>query len=55
VRLIGSVIAAPAAAKLWAEVRALNLIILLDLAPGFIADCSSDINFQSHDRHTRNS
>jgi len=44
VRLIRSVIATPAAAELRAEVRTLNLIKLLDLLPGFVADRSGDIN-----------
>jgi hypothetical protein len=30
----------------------LNLIELLDLPPGLVADGSRHIDFQSHDRHT---
>jgi hypothetical protein len=45
------VVAAPAAAELRTEVRTLDLIKLLDLAPGFVTDGSGDIDFQSHDRH----
>src|SRR5271165_4739465 len=45
------VLAEPAAAELWPELRTLNLIELLDLPPGFVADSSGNINFQSHDRH----
>jgi hypothetical protein len=38
VRRAGRVIAPTAAAELGAEVGALDLIELLDLAPGFVAD-----------------
>src|ERR1017187_943391 len=51
VRRIRSVIAASAAAKLRAEVGALDLVERLDLAPGFVTDSSGDVDFQSHDQH----
>jgi hypothetical protein len=38
------VIAAPAAAELRAKVGALNLIVGLDLAPGFVAYCAGDVD-----------
>src|ERR1035441_9494765 len=40
-----------AAAELGTEVGALNLIELLDLAPGFVAYRTGYVDFQSHDRH----
>jgi hypothetical protein len=51
VRRIRRMIASPAAPELWAEVRALDLVELLDLAPSFVADGSGYVNFQTHDRH----
>ena len=44
-------VAAPAAAELRAEVGTLNLVVLTDLAPGGVADCAGDIDFESQDRH----
>ncbi len=44
-------IAASAAAELRSEIGALYLIKLLDLAPGFVADGSGNVDFQSHGRH----
>ena len=44
-------VAASAAAELRAEVRALDLIELLDLAPCGIADCAGDVDFELQDRH----
>ena len=41
---VGRMIAAAAAAELRAEVRALDLIELADLAPGGVADGSGDID-----------
>src|ERR1700691_331172 len=48
---IGRMFAAPAAAKLWSEVRALYLIERLDAAPCLVPYRSRHIDFQSHDRH----
>ncbi len=48
-RNIGRVIAASATAKLRSKIRALNLIILLDLAPRRVADCAGDIDFEFQD------
>jgi hypothetical protein len=42
---IRRVVAAATAAELGAEVGALDLIELLDLAPGFVADRSGYVNF----------
>jgi hypothetical protein len=39
------VMAAPAAAELRAKVGALDLIKLLDLSPGFVADSAGNVNF----------
>jgi hypothetical protein len=39
------VIAAAAAAELWPEVGTLDLVELLNLAPGFVADGARDIDF----------
>jgi hypothetical protein len=50
-RNIGRVIAASATAKLRSKIRALNLIILLDLAPRRVADCAGDIDFEFQERH----
>jgi len=51
VRSIRRMIAASSAAKLRAEVGTLNLIELLDLAPGLIAHGTGDIDFQFNHRH----
>jgi len=45
VRRVRSVIAAAAATKLWAEVRALDLIELLELAPSSMAYGSGHVDF----------
>src|SRR5712671_1862952 len=45
---IRCVIAAAATAKLRAKVRALNLVKLLNLTPGSVADSSGYVDFQSH-------
>ena len=47
------VIAAPATAKLRAEVGALNLVKLVNLTPGSVADGSGYINLQSYNRHAK--
>jgi hypothetical protein len=44
-------VAASAAAELGAEVRALNLIVLVDVPPRGIADSSGDVDFQLQYRH----
>jgi hypothetical protein len=46
-------ITSPAASELWAEIRALDLIKLFDLAPSLIADGPGYVNFQAHDRHRK--
>src|SRR4030088_2669843 len=51
VRRVGRMVAAASAAKLRAEVGALNLIELLDLAPGFVAHGAGYVDFQFHDWH----
>jgi hypothetical protein len=48
---IGPVVASSAAAELWAEVCALNLIKLTDLAPCGIADGAGDIDLELQDGH----
>jgi hypothetical protein len=55
VRSVGGMIAAPAAAELGTEVGALDLIELLDFAPGFVAYRSGYVNFESHYRHNAKS
>ena len=45
-RSVRRMIASSAASKLWAEVRALDLIELIDLAPGGVADSSGDIDLE---------
>ena len=45
VRSVSGMIAASAAAELRAEVGALNLIELVDLAPRLVADRAGDIDF----------
>jgi hypothetical protein len=52
VRGAGRVIAAASTAELWTEVRALNLIELLDLAPGLVAHGPGYVDFQSNHHHT---
>ncbi len=44
-------VAASAAAKLRTKVGALNLIELLDLAPGSIANRSRNVDLEFQDRH----
>jgi hypothetical protein len=44
-------IAASAAAELGTEVRALNLIVPLNLTPGFVTQGAGNIDFQSHSCH----
>jgi len=44
VRRVRGMIAAPAAAELWAEIGALNLIELFDPTPGFVAHCAGNVN-----------
>src|SRR5271168_4788290 len=51
VRRIRGMIAAPAAPELWTEVGALNLVKLLDLAPGLIAHGAGNIDLQFQYRH----
>ena len=46
-------VAAAAAAKLRSEVGGLNLVKLLNLAPGLVSDSAGDVDFQSHDRHSK--
>jgi hypothetical protein len=48
---VGGVMAASAAAELGAEVGALDLVELVDLAPGFIAYRSGYVDFQFYDWH----
>jgi hypothetical protein len=48
---LGRVVAASATAESGAEVGALDLIELFDLAPGFVADGAGYVDFQSYDRH----
>ena len=44
-RSIGRMVASSSAPELRPEVRALNLIELIDLAPGSVADSARDIDF----------
>src|SRR5258708_30817643 len=53
VRGIRPVVAATAAAELRTEVRALNLIKLLNLAPGGVADCARNVNLKFQNGHKR--
>src|SRR5690348_12015018 len=53
VRLIERVVAASATAELRAEVGALDLVELLQFAPGFIASRARNVDFQSYCRHSR--
>ncbi len=46
---VGRMIATSAAAELWAEVGALDLIELLNLLPGRIAHSSGNIDFKVQD------
>jgi hypothetical protein len=48
---VGWVIAASTAAELGAEVRTLDLIELMDLAPRGVADRAGDIDFEFQDGH----
>jgi hypothetical protein len=48
---VGGVMAASAAAELGAEVGALDLVELVDFAPGFIAYRSGYVDFQFYDWH----
>jgi hypothetical protein len=48
---IGWMVASSAAAELWTEVRALDLIELMDLAPGRVAYCAGNIDLEFQDRH----
>src|ERR1700758_3796983 len=51
VRSVGRMVAAPSAAELRAEVGALDLVELVDLAPGSIADGSGYVDLEFQDRH----
>jgi hypothetical protein len=51
VRRIRRMVAAAPTAILRAKVGALNLIELLDLFPGLVADCSRDVDFELQNRH----
>jgi hypothetical protein len=44
-RSVGRVIATAAAAELGAEVGGLDLVELLDVAPGFVGDGARDVDF----------
>jgi hypothetical protein len=44
-------IATSAAAELWTEICALDLIELLDPAPGFVARRARNVDLQSHNSH----
>jgi len=46
-------VATSAAAELWAEFGALDLIELLDFLPGGVADGAGDVDFQVKDAHVR--
>jgi len=48
---VGRMVAAAATAELRAEIRALNLIKLLDLAPGGVANCAGNIDFEFQNGH----
>lgn len=50
-RGVRSVVAAAAAAELGAEVGALDFVVLADFAPGFIAECAGDVDFESYHGH----
>src|SRR5579863_805240 len=53
VRSAGSMVVGAAAAKLRAEVGTLDFVVLANAAPGFIADRSRDVNFESYDGHRK--
>lgn len=44
-------IAPSAATELRSEISALNLLEMIEFAPGSIADCSGNVDFESQNRH----
>jgi hypothetical protein len=51
VRSIGRMVTSAAATELRAEVRALNLIKLVDLAPGRVADGAGNVDLEFQEGH----
>ena len=45
VRGVGRVVATASTAELGAEVGGLDLVELVDLFPGLVADCAGDVDF----------